>query len=38
VCFKLNQTLDNKIDLVDFDKNANLYALLERIDEVEKVG
>jgi predicted nucleotidyltransferase len=30
--------LENKIDLVDFDANADLYSMLNRIGELVQIG
>jgi predicted nucleotidyltransferase len=35
---KLYFTFDSKIDLVDFDKNPDFYALLDKLGEVVKIG
>jgi len=35
---KLFFDFDNKIDLVDFDKNEDLYALLDNLGEVVQIG
>jgi predicted nucleotidyltransferase len=35
---KLYMNLDNRVDLVDFDFDNQLYSLLERIGEVVEIG
>ena len=35
---KLNNILENKFDLVDFDENRDLYNLLHSIGEVVEIG
>ena len=35
---KLYFDFDNKIDLVDFDTNEDLYLMLNKIGEVVKIG
>jgi predicted nucleotidyltransferase len=35
---KLYMTLDNKVDLVDFDYDKQFFSLLERIGEIVEVG
>jgi predicted nucleotidyltransferase len=30
--------IDNKIDLVDFDRNSDFYSMLNRIGEVVQIG
>jgi predicted nucleotidyltransferase len=35
---KLYMNLDHKVDLVDFDYDADYFSLLERIGEVVEVG
>jgi predicted nucleotidyltransferase len=38
VCGKLYLLLHNEIDVVDFDKEKDFYALLENLDEVVEIG
>jgi predicted nucleotidyltransferase len=38
VCGKLYLTLNNKVDVVDFDKEKDFYTLLENLEEVVKIG
>ncbi|GBR72509.1 putative nucleotidyltransferases [Candidatus Termititenax aidoneus] len=38
VCGKLYLTLSNEIDVIDFDKEKDFYALLESLKEVVKIG
>jgi len=38
VCGKLYLSLTNEVDVVDFDKSKDFYALLERLEEVVKIG
>jgi len=35
---KLHFDFDNKIDLVDFDKNENFYSILNDLGEVIQIG
>jgi predicted nucleotidyltransferase len=35
---KLNNLIDSRFDLIDFDENIDLYNLLYSIGEVEKIG
>jgi predicted nucleotidyltransferase len=35
---KLYFDFENKIDLVDFDKNSDFYSMLNSIDEVIQIG
>ena len=35
---KLNNIIETRFDLVDFDENSGLYNLLHSIGEIEKVG
>ena len=35
---KLNNIIENKFDLIDFDENKALYNLLNSIGEVEQIG
>jgi len=37
-CAKIYLALDNNVDIVDFDKNAELYSLLDRHGEVVEIG
>jgi len=37
-CAKIYLALDNDIDIVDFDKNTELYSLLHRHGEVVEIG
>ena len=37
-CAKVYFTVDNNIDIVDFDNNQELYSLLNRLDEVIEIG
>ena len=35
---KLYMGFDNEINLVDFDRDGQLFSLLERLDEVVEIG
>ena len=35
---KLNNIVQNRFDLIDFDENRDLYDLLHSLGEVEKIG
>ena len=37
-CAKVYFALDNDVDIVDFDNNGELYALLSRLGEVVEIG
>jgi predicted nucleotidyltransferase len=37
ICSKVYFTVDNDIDIVDFDKNADFYSLLDRLGEVIEI-
>ena len=37
-CSKVYFAIDNEIDIVDFDSNAELYSLLNRLGEVVEIG
>jgi len=37
-CAKVYFTIDNDIDIVDFDSNEDLYSLLNRLGEVIEIG
>jgi predicted nucleotidyltransferase len=37
-CAKVYLTVDNDIDIVDFDSNQDFYSLLHRLGEVVEVG
>jgi predicted nucleotidyltransferase len=38
VCSKVYFTVDNDIDIVDFDHNEDFYSLLDRLGEVVEIG
>ncbi|MDR2170031.1 MAG: nucleotidyltransferase domain-containing protein [Planctomycetaceae bacterium] len=38
VCSKLYFTMDNDVDIVDFDSNEDFYCLLNRLGEVVEIG
>jgi len=35
---KLNNIIENKFDLIDFDENSDLYNLLDSIGEIIEIG
>ena len=37
-CARVYFAVDNDIDIVDFDSNADLYSLLNRLGEVVEIG
>jgi len=37
-CAKIYFAVDNEIDIVDFDTNADFYNLLSRLGEVVEIG
>jgi len=37
-CAKVYFAIDNNIDIVDFDNNADFYNLLNRLGEVVEIG
>jgi predicted nucleotidyltransferase len=38
ICSKVYFAVDNEIDIVNFDADADFYSLLNRIGEVVKIG
>ena len=38
ICAKIYLTVDNKIDIVDFDNAQDLFSILNRHDEVIEIG
>jgi len=35
---KLNNIINNRFDLIDFDENKDLFIMLKSIGEIEKIG
>jgi predicted nucleotidyltransferase len=38
VCSKVYFSMDNDIDIVDFDSNGEFYSLLTRLEEIVEIG